>query len=277
VYRALGLDCPPPELREDAGEIEAAAAGDLPNLVTEADLRGDLHVHTDWSDGGATIEAMVKAALARGYEYIAITDHSQSLPVAHGLSPERVRDQGKVIAELDRKYHPFRILHGTEIEIKGDGSLDYPEDLLRQFDIVTASLHSGRGQARERVTLRVLLALENPYVNILNHPSGRILDRRAPYEVDLAQVITAAAASGAALEINGTPDRLDLDEVWSRRAKEAGVLLSVDSDAHAPEQLGFARWGITVARRAWLERKNVLNALSREELLARLGGLRRAA
>ena len=277
VYHALGLDCPPPELREDTGEIEAAARGELPDLVTDNDVRGDLHVHSDWSDGNGTIEAMAQAAIARGYEYIAVTDHSQSLPVAHGLSVERVRDQRRLIDELNHKYRPFRILHGTEVEIKGDGSLDYPEEVLRHFDVVTASLHSGRGQPRERVTARVLRALTNPNVVVLNHPTGRILNRRAAYDVDIAEAIRAAAELGVALEINGTPDRLDLDENWARRAKASGVLLAVNSDAHSPSQLSFARWGVAVARRAWLGRQDVLNALPLQDLLARLGRLRRAA
>lgn len=277
IYEALGLQCPPPELRENRGEIEAAARGQLPALVAEDDLRGDLHVHSDWSDGVSTIEAMVQAAIARGYEYVAITDHSQSLGVAHGLSVERVREQRRVIEDLNRKYAPFLILAGTELEIRGDGSLDYPDDVLRSFDIVTVSLHSARGQERERVMGRLALALGNPYVDVLNHPTGRIIGRRAPYEVDIAETIRLAVAERVALEINGSPDRLDLDDVWARRAKELGAVLAVNTDAHSPSQLAFARYGIAVARRAWLERGDVLNTLPREKLLARLERIHRAA
>ncbi|MCL4466605.1 MAG: DNA polymerase/3'-5' exonuclease PolX [Chloroflexi bacterium] len=277
IYHALGMACPPPELREDRGEVEAALEHDLPELVRESDLRGDLHVHTDWSDGLAPVEAMVKAAIARGYEYVAITDHSQSLGVAHGLSPDRVREQRRLVDQLNRQYQPFRILQGIEIEIRGNGSLDYDDETLRYFDIVTASLHSGRGQSREKVTGRVLSALGSGFVDVLNHPSGRIISRRAAYEVDLARTIEEAAALGIALEINSSPDRLDLDDVWARRAKEAGVLLAINSDAHAPDQLSFVRWGTFVARRAWLRRRDVLNTLPLEALPRRLSRLRRAA
>jgi DNA polymerase (family X) len=277
VYRALGMACPAPELREDRGEVEAALAGTLPALVQESDLRGDLHVHTDWSDGVATVESMVQAAIARGYEYVAITDHSQSLGIAHGLGPERVREQRELIDNLNRRYRPFRILLGTEVEIRGDGSLDFDAATLRLFDIVTASLHSGRGQDREKITGRVVSALCTGAVDIVNHPSGRIINRRAAYEVDLGRLIEEAAALGVALEINGSPDRLDLDDIWARRAKDAGVLLAINSDAHAADQLPFVRWGTYVARRAWLRERDVLNALPLADLLRRLNRLRRAA
>ncbi len=277
IYRALGMQCPPPEMRENRGEIELAAEGKLPHLVTQSDIKGDLHVHSDWSDGAATLEEMVKAAIKRGYEYIAITDHSQSLAVAHGLSVERVREQHRLIDSLNEKYAPFRILASTEVEIRGNGTLDYDDEILREFDIVTASLHSGRGQSRQKVTERVIRAIRNPNVHILNHPSGRLIGKREPYEVDLEEVIKEAAATGTAIEINGSPERLDLNDIWARYAAEMGVLLAISTDAHTPDTLSFVKYSLTVARRAWLEPRNVLNAMPLPELLATFRRLGKAA
>ncbi|MHB1131135.1 MAG: DNA polymerase/3'-5' exonuclease PolX [Chloroflexota bacterium] len=277
IYESLGIEWMPPEMREDRGEIEAAANGKLPKLITESDLRGDLHVHSNWSDGKGSVEDMVKAALARGWEYMAITDHSQSLGVARGLTVERVREQARLIADLNRKYHPFRVLHGIEAEIRGDGSLDYPAEVLAQFDIVTGSLHTARGQSAERIMGRIATAMSGGYLLVLNHPSGRILNRRPAYAVDLGQTIELASKHNIALEVNGTPDRLDLNDVWTRRAQEAGVLLSLNSDAHGPSQLGFVYWAVATARRGWVKRQDVLNALPLPQLLSRLAGLSRAA
>jgi DNA polymerase (family X) len=270
IYAALGLACPAPELRENGGEIEAAASGTLPALLTLADLRGDLHVHSDWSDGKAPVEEMVRAAIARGYEYIAITDHSHSLGVARGLTPERVRQQRRLIDALNRKYAPFRIFAGIEVEIRGNGALDFPDEILAGFDIVTASQHSGGNQPRARLIGRIAGAMENPYVDILNHPTGRVIGRREPYDVDVPAIIAKAAERNVALEINSSPERLDLNDQWARMAKDKGVLLTISSDAHVPDSLDALRYGVSVARRAWLEPRNVLNTLPLGSLLERL-------
>ncbi|HPO71138.1 MAG TPA: DNA polymerase/3'-5' exonuclease PolX [Armatimonadota bacterium] len=271
VYQTVGLEWIPPELREDQGEIEAAASGDLPDLVELADIRGDLHLHTDWSDGRDSLEQMVEAARARGYEYVVISDHSVSMGFVHGLTLERIQEQRGRIAELNERYPDIRILHGTEVNIRADGSLDYEDEVLAEFDVVTASVHSGMGMDRERMTRRILRAVRNPHVDILGHPTGRILGKREPYEVDLQAVIRAAAESGTALEINAQPDRLDLKDTDARLVAEAGAMVAINSDAHSVEQLGLLEYGIATARRGWIERKHVLNALPLEQLLRRLG------
>ncbi len=277
VYAKLGMSWIPPEMREDRGEIEVALQGRLPDLLTEADLRGDLHVHTNWSDGVDSLETMVAAARARGYDYIAITDHSVGLGVARGLSPVRVREQRRLIDHLNARYAPFRILHGIEVDIRADGSLDYDDELLREFDIVTASVHSAFDQPSERMTSRIIKAMQNPFVHVLNHPRGRLIGKREGYQLDLEAVIRAAAQLGTALEIDSQPDRLDLDGIWARRAKELGVTLAIDSDAHSRDHLAFLRYGVATARRGWLEKRNVLNALPLDRLLERLHMMRKAA
>ncbi|HHX40598.1 MAG TPA: DNA polymerase/3'-5' exonuclease PolX [Armatimonadetes bacterium] len=271
VYRTLGLEWIPPELREDRGEIEAAASGRLPDLVELADIRGDLHLHSNWSDGRDSLEQMVEAARARGYEYVVISDHSVSMGFVHGLTLERIQEQRERIAELNERYPDIRILQGTEVNIRADGSLDYEDEVLAEFDVVTASVHSGMGMDRERMTRRILRAVRNPHVDILGHPTGRILGRRDPYDVDLQAVIRAAAESGTALEINAQPDRLDLKDTDARLVAEAGAMVAINSDAHSVEQLGLMEYGISTARRGWIERKHVLNALPLEQLLRRLG------
>lgn len=270
IYQALGMDWMPPEIRENRGEIEAARKHRLPTLVEERDIRGDLHVHSNWSDGVDPPERMVEAAIARGYQYLAFCDHSPSLGVAHGLSFDRVREQRRVIDRLNARYAPFRVLHGTEVDILPDGKLDYPDSVLAEFDIVTASVHSAFGMTRDRMTARILRALQHPSVTILGHPTGRLLLRRPGYEVDLELVIQAAAEYGVAMEVDGQPERLDLDDIWSRRAKEQGVILACDSDAHAAQQLSYMRYAIATARRGWAEPVNVLNTLSLERLIAHL-------
>ena len=268
VYHALGLDWIPPELRENRGEIAAAREGRLPRLVQLQDVKGDLQTHSDWSDGVNSLETMVRAARDRGYEYVAITDHSQGLGVAHGLSLDEIRQQRQLVEELNRRMAPFRILHGIELDIRADGTLDYPDEVLAGFDLVGASVHSAFDQPLERMTRRIVGALRNLFVCILNHPTGRLLGKRPPYAVDLDQVVKVAAEEGVVLEIDGQPDRLDLDDVWSRRAAEAGVVLACDTDSHAAGQLGFMRWAVAVARRAWLEPRHVLNAQPVESVLA---------
>ncbi|MBI2322208.1 MAG: DNA polymerase/3'-5' exonuclease PolX [Chloroflexi bacterium] len=267
MYARLGLAWIPPELREDAGEIEAAAAGRLPTLITEADVRGELHAHTDWSDGGASLEAMAEAARARGYAYLAITDHSRSRAVAGGLSVERVREQRAAIAALKARYAPFSILAGSEVDIRADGTLDYDDETLAAFDFVVASVHSGFAQSRDVMTQRLLNALAHPAVDVLGHPSGRLIGKREGYELDVEAVIAAAARHGKALEINSQPDRLDVRDTVARRAHEAGVLLCVATDAHSPRHYAALRFGIGQARRAWLPAEAVINTWPLERLL----------
>ncbi len=270
IYEALGMDWMPPEIRENRGEIEAALRHQLPDLVEERDIRGDLHVHTNWSDGADPPERMVEAAIARGYQYLAFSDHSSSLSIANGLSIERVHEQRRVIDQLNALYAPFRVLHGAEVDILLDGGLDYPDSVLAEFDIVTASVHTGFGMARERMTARILRALHHPSVTILGHPTGRLLLQRPGYAVDLELVIQAAAEQGVALEVDGQPARLDLDDVWSRKTKEGGAMLACDSDAHAATQLAYMRYSVATARRGWVEPVNVLNTMPLETLLAYL-------
>jgi len=270
VYRTLGLPWIPPELRENRGEIEAAREGRLPHLVELSDIKGDLHVHTDWSDGAATIEEMAEAARKRGYRYLVISDHSHGLGVAKGLTPERLREQRAVIEELNRRWSDFRILQGAEVEIRSDGSLDYPDEVLAELDLVIASVHSGLRQERERITARVVAAMRNPYVDIIGHPSGRILGQREESAVDMDEVLRVAAETGTILEVNGTPDRLDLDDVYIRRAVEMGVKLCVDSDAHNVYGLAAMEFGVATARRGWAEARDIVNTLPLEELLRSL-------
>lgn len=269
VYERLGLPWIPPELREAEGEIEAALAGKLPRLVTHDEVRGDTHTHSDWTDGVDSIEVMARAARDRGHEYIVLTDHSPSLGVARGLSPAQVEEQRDVIARLNADMAPFRVLHGTELEIRADATLDYPEELLRRFDVVIASIHTGRGQSSEQLTRRALAAIEHPDVDILAHPSGRIVNRRDPLPLDWPRVFEAAARGGTALEINGSP-RLDLDDALARAAGRAGAKLTVASDAHRTEELDQQRYAVDLARRAWLSPDQILATRSAGELLEAL-------
>lgn len=270
VFAAVGLPFIPPELREDGSEIAAARNGSLPRLIEGADVRGDLHVHSTWSDGHHTIMEMAEAARARGYEYIAMTDHSKSLGVAGGLTPEQLLEQIEEIRRLNDTWDDFRILTGAEVDILADGSLDFDDDLLSRLDIVVASVHSAMGQDERTMTERIIKAMQNPYVDIIGHPTGRVLGRRDPYAVDMERLIEAAARTGTCLEINASPERLDLKDVHARQAKDAGVLLSVNTDAHRIEGLEQMAYGITVARRAWLEADHVINCLPLTELLRTL-------
>ena len=272
LYRRLGLPPIPPELREGEGELEAAAAGRLPELVALAHLRGDLHVHSRWSDGAASIAEMAAAARARGYRYLAICDHSRSLKVAHGLDLAELEAQWAEIddlnAALEAEGAGFRILKGAEVDILKDGRLDYPDEILARLDVVVASVHTHLQLDRQAMTERLLAAVEHPHVDIIGHPTGRRLGFRDPYDVDLEAVIAAAARHGTALEINASPERLDLPALWARRAAEAGVWLVIDTDAHGPDQLAQVALGVKVARRAWVEPGQVLNTLERDALLA---------
>lgn len=270
VYDLLGLEWIPPELREMRGEIEAAEAGRLPNLIEMADVRGDFHVHSKYSDGEDTLEAMATAARDRGYEYVAITDHSAGLGIAQGLDAEKARRQWDEIAALNQKLAPFRILRGVELEIRASGELDLPDEILKEFDFVTASLHTGTRQDAAKLTQRLIAALASPHVRVLNHPSGRLLGRRPAYEFDLEAVLEAARRYGKAVEIDGAIDRMDLDDVGARRARDMGVKLSLSSDAHSVAGLASMRLAVAIARRAWCEPKDVLNTLGLADLLRNL-------
>jgi DNA polymerase (family X) len=266
VYERLDLAWVPPEIREDEGEIAAAQAGTLPQLVGQAELRGDTHTHSDWTDGVDSIEAMARAARALGREYIVLTDHSPSLGITRGLSLERIEQQRAELDRLNLELAPFRILHGTEMEIRADASLDYPDQLLERFDVVLASIHTGRGQPSEQLTRRALAAIENPHVDVIAHPTGRIVNVREPMPLDWTSIFEAAARTGTLLEINGSP-RLDLDESLARDAGRAGVRLTVASDAHRTEELTQAAYGIDVARRAWLSADQVATTRDADALM----------
>jgi DNA polymerase (family 10) len=267
LYARLDLPWIPPELREGQGEIEAAQEDDLPPLLTLEDLRGDLHMHSTWSDGQASIADMAAAARARGYEYIVIADHSFSLRIAGGLDVEKLGQQRIEIVNVNAKYNDFRVLQGAEVEIRPDGTLDYPDEVLAMLDVVVASLHSGLRQDRDTVTRRALAALENPHVDILAHPTGRLLDRRQGAALDIEEVIRVAAETGTALEINSQIDRLDLDPIHARAALEMGCLLTVNSDAHHPDGLAVIQYGVWQARRAWATPDDILNTRPLAEFL----------
>lgn len=266
VYRICGLPFIEPELREDRGEVEAALEGRLPCLIKEEDIQGDLHVHSHWSDGTTSIRAMAEALRERGRKYMAICDHSRSLAIARGLSLERLGKQREEVRQLNEDLEGFRILTGVEVDILADGRLDYPDEVLAEMDVVVASIHTGFNQTGEKITERILAAIQNPHVDIIAHPTGRLLGRREPLEVDVERIIEEAARTGTILEINAYPDRLDLNEIHARWAKEAGVLLAINTDAHAPDQLDYLEYGVGVARRAWLEPKDVINCRPWEEL-----------
>ena len=275
IYRLLDLPFVLPQLREDRGEIEAALAGRLPQLVTLAEIRGDLHVHSKWSDGAHNIADIARAARQRGLGYLAITDHSQGLAVTRGLTPERLMEQGREIKALNLELQGFRVLHGTEMEILADGSLDFPDQVLKKLDIVIASVHSGFGNSREIMTSRIVAAMRNPWVSIIGHPTGRLMGEREGYQVDMEEVLRVAKETGTALEINSYPLRLDLPDKYVRRAKELGVAIVINTDSHATLQFDSLSYGISVAQRGWLEKEDVLNTLEVPELLKRLGAKRR--
>lgn len=266
IYQKLGLPYIVPELREDRGEIEAGLAGKLPVLLEERDLRGDLHVHTTWSDGLGSIPVMAEAARRRGYEYLAITDHSRSLGIARGLTEERLRQQMEEIDALNRSLEGFTILKGIEVDILGDARLDFSDDLLEDLDLVIASVHSGFRQPADQINRRLEEALKNPHVDIIGHPTGRLLARRESYAVDVDRLLELAAKTQTALEINSSPDRLDLSDVNARRAREYGLKLAINTDSHSPAGLEDIRYGVAVARRGWLEKEDVLNTKRLQDL-----------
>ncbi len=272
IYRALGLDWVPPELREARGEIEAAAAHALPRLVDRADLRGDLHMHSTETDGKDDVPAMAEAAREAGLEYIAITDHSKALAMANGLDETRALDHAARIRAADHASSGVRLLAGIECDIRADGSLDLADDCLAALDLVVVSVHSAFNQDRQQMTDRLLRALENPHVDILGHPTGRLILRREPYPFDIEAVVDAAAGHGVALEINCQVDRLDLNDIHARLARDRGAPIVISSDAHSRRGFGVLRWGVLVARRAWLTPADVLNTRPFEQFKA---GLRR--
>jgi DNA polymerase (family 10) len=274
VYRALGLPWMPPELREDSGEIDAALEGRLPDLVELRDIRGDLHVHTKWSDGEFDVDTLVGAARKRGYEYIAITDHTKGLGVAHGLDEGRFDEQAALIDNINSRLSGFRVLKGAEVDIRADGSLDLADARLAALDIVVASIHSGFKQPQEQITRRILAAIRNPFVSVIGHPTGRLIGERDGYTVDMEAVMREAARYGVALEVNAYPQRLDLNEGFLRMAKELHVPVMINTDAHVTNQFENMAYGVSMARRGWIEKKDVLNALPVEELLNRLREMR---
>ena len=261
LYSRLGLSYIPPELREDAGEIRAAERGELPDLVKVGDVRGDLHVHTNYSDGRGTIESMAEAAIALGYEYLVFCDHSQSLKVANGLSPARLEEKLEAVGAADERYPEIRLLCGSEVDILKDGTLDYEDALLAELDFVVASIHTSFNVGEEAMTERVVRAMNNPYVNTIAHPTGRILNRREPYEVNVSRLIEEAKSTNTALELNSYPDRLDLSVPYVREAMNAGVRITIDTDAHDETALSFIKFGVAQARRAWVEKESIINCL----------------
>ena len=275
VYRALGLPWIAPELREDQGEVEAAAENRLPSLVELKDLKGDFHIHSDWSDGHHPIEEVAKAAKGLGYRYMLLSDHSKFLRVAGGLSEGELMEEMEEVRRINQRLGPFRILMGAEVDILPDGRMDYSDSILKKLDLVIAAVHSAFKQSEEIMTRRIIKALNNRYVTILAHPTGRLLGEREPYQVDLEEVCRVARKTNTALEINSYTQRLDLNDVHARRAREMGVKLVISTDTHALDQLGSVELGLSMARRAWLGPKDLLNTMDVKDLLAWVARKRR--
>lgn len=266
IYKIFGLPYIEPELREDRGEIEVAFRKELPDLVDMKDVKGDFHIHTWESDGINSIEEIVVAAQKRGYQYIAITDHSKSLNIARGLDEERLMEQIKEIEQINQKLNDITVLKGTEVDIKSDGTLDISNEVLQRLDIVIAAIHSGLKQDRKQLTERLRKAMENPLVNIIAHPTGRIIGYREPYDIDVQEIIQIASKTNTALEINASPERMDLNDIYVKSAKEQGVMLSIGTDAHQISSLDDIDYGLAIARRGWLEKENLLNTFSLQQL-----------
>lgn len=262
IYASMGLPYIPPELREDRGEVEAALNNSLPHLLELEDIKGDLHIHTTWSDGLNSIEQVVARAREKGYQYIAVTDHSQSLKIARGLSLDRLKEQHREIRALNEKLEDFRVLTGIEVDILPRGGVDCPEEILKEVDLVVASVHSAFKQDRETMTARIISAVENRNVDIVGHLTGRLIARREGYALDVERVLEAAASCGTILEINSSPDRLDLNDMNARRARDKGIKMAINTDAHDLKRMDEMPYGVSVARRAWLEPGDVLNTMS---------------
>ncbi len=259
VYRRLGLSPIPPEIREDTGEIEAALEGKLPEIVELKDIKGDFHVHTNYSEGQNTLAEMAEAAKALGYEYIAITDHSKAVGLTRGMNEERVFEQIKEIEKLNDKLSDFHVFSGVEVDIRADATLDFPDNILEKLDVVVAALHTAQRQTRREITGRLITAMENENVDIIAHPTGRIIGERDAYDVDIEALLDAAASTNTALEINAYPSRLDLSDINARKAKNKRIKLAIGTDAHNSGHLGLMEFGVNVARRGWLEREDVMN------------------
>ncbi len=266
VYTKLGLQYIPPELREDRGEIEAALEHDLPELITLQDIKGDLHIHTNWSDGVNSIEEIAEQAQKMGYDYIAITDHSKSLKIANGLTEDELIKQRNYIKKLNKNFKGIEILAGIEVDIRKDGSLDYSDDILKKMDVVIASVHSGFNQDEYTLTKRLIKAMENKHVNIIAHPTGRLLGKREPYKININDVFKKAIENNIVLEINASPDRLDLKDVHCREAKKMGIKMVINTDAHEKSNLYDMEFGVQNARRGWIEKKDVINTKNLKDL-----------
>ncbi|MGZ5903915.1 MAG: DNA polymerase/3'-5' exonuclease PolX [Reyranella sp.] len=266
VYQKLGLPFIPPELREDRGEISLAAAGKLPRLVTQSDIRGDLHVHSSWTDGTADIEVMARAAQALGHEYIALTDHSRRIAMVHGLDAARLTQQAREIEQLNKRLDGITVLKGIEVDILKDGSLDLPDKALAMLDVVVASVHSHFELPREAQTKRIIRAMQNPHVSILGHPTGRLIGERGPCDIDMERIVAAAREHGCHLELNAEPDRLDINDMQAHAAREAGVRVAISTDAHSVNALKCMRFGVDQARRGWLSRADIINTRPIAEL-----------
>ena len=272
VFASVGLSYIPPELREDRGEVEAAKENRIPTLIELSDLKGDLHVHTNWSDGRDSIEEMAKAALALGYEYIAVADHSPAVGIAGGLNEEKIPKRQEEIERVNTRFEgdriQFRVLNSVEVDIKSDFTMDFSDETLKDFDVVVGAVHSKFTQDRETMTKRIVTAMENPHVDIIAHPTGRLLGKRDPYEVDMEQLMAAAKDTGTMLELNSFPERLDLNDMHCKMAKDYGVLIAISTDAHATTQMrDVIMYGVATARRGWLEPEDVVNTRALEEVL----------
>ncbi|NQE54359.1 phosphatase YcdX [ANME-1 cluster archaeon GoMg3.2] len=272
VFASVGLAYIPPELREDRGEIEAAKANKIPMLVTANDIKGDLHVHTNWSDGKNSIEEMALTAISSGYEYIAVADHSPAVGIAGGMNEAKITKRQEEIEKLNTRFEEentkFRVLAASEVDIKSDFSMDFPDDVLKSLDVVVGAIHTKFTQDRETMTKRIVAAIENPNVDIIAHPTGRLLGKRDPYEVDMEQLMESAKATGTIMELNSFPGRLDLNDIHCKMAKDYGVLIAISTDAHDAMQMqGVIKYGVATARRGWLEPKDVVNTRGLDEVM----------
>ncbi|MBU0952139.1 MAG: DNA polymerase/3'-5' exonuclease PolX [Elusimicrobia bacterium] len=267
VYNSVGLQYIPPEIRENRGEIEAAKTNSIPGLIREKDILGDIHLHTNYSDGANTVEQVAEKAIELGWEWIIICDHSQSLKIANGASVKDLRKRNDEIHNYNAKYGDVHILCGSEVDILTDGKLDYPDEVLKELDFITASIHTGFKETEEQITGRILRAFENKYVNALSHPTGRIIRKRDSYSISMERVLEGAKKFGVFLEINAFPERLDLTDIYCKKAKEMGIKMTIGSDAHRLDHMEYIPQGVFVAQRGWLEKKDVINTLNYHELI----------
>lgn len=267
VFKSVGLPYIPPEMREDWGEIEAAQKKKLPHLIELKDIKGDLHIHSNWTDGRSTIEEMALASQKFGYQYIALCDHSPTIGITNGLTPERIKKRKKEIDEVNRKLKGIKVLNGIEVDIRSNGKMDFEDDILKELELVVGAVHTKFSQPKEEMTKRIIQAIENPYVHVIAHPTGRLLGKRDPYEVEMDKLLDAAKANGKIMELNAYPDRLDLNDLHCRKAKEKRVKIAISTDSHWTEHLHWIRYGIATAKRGWLEPEDVINTLPLEKLL----------